>query len=119
MILDTREQEELKELDATANVFDPSKYQRKAVKVDETNFILKHIDDSSSDISFKMLIDEVGKKVEWENFPLSLQMNIESDFQTLKAYPLLCINRAVAEQVESVEGLRTKEEYEKAINAAI
>ena len=66
-----------------------------------------------------MFIDEDARQIEWDNLPKSLEMNLTSDFDTLKAYPLMCINKVLAEQFESIEGLRPKKEYEKVIKDSI
>ena len=67
------------------------------------------------EIIFEMHVDEESRQIEWDNMPRSLQMNINRDFDTVKAYPLMCINTVLAEQFQNVEGLRPKDEYDKAI----
>lgn len=70
------------------------------IQIDETRFKLKHIsadDDTLKDIDFQMFVDEEMKIVEWDNLPRSLEINLTNDFETLKAYPLLCINKVLAD----------------------
>ena len=49
-----------------------------------------------------MIIDEEGQKIEWQDMPRSLMMNIEQDFHMVKSYPLMHINMVLAEQLESI-----------------
>ena len=82
------------------------------IQIDESRFKLKHISgDTLKDINFEMFIDEDMKIVEWDNLPKCLEINMSMDFETLKAYPLLCINKVLADQFENVEGLRPEKEY--------
>ena len=46
-------------------------------------------------------------------------MNIEPDYETLRDYPLMCINMAMAEQIESAEGLRPYEEIKDVVEHSI
>ena len=57
-----------------------------------------------------MLDDEESKKIEWEGMPKSLMNTIIDDYETVKDYPLMCLNMAISEEKESIEGLRPKEE---------
>ena len=82
---------------------------------------MRHIagEDASKDIIFEMVIDEDARQIEWKNLPTSLEMNMSSDFETLKAYPLMCINKLLAGQLSQVEGLRPLAECEQAIRSSI
>ena len=66
-----------------------------------------------------MFIDEEGRAIEWDNLPKSLELNIQDDFETLKSYPLMCINMVLAEQIESVEGLRPHKEISDLVKQSI
>ena len=66
-----------------------------------------------------MIEDVDGKNFEWEGLPTSLTMNIEQDYEMLKAYPLMCLNMAIQEEKEMVEGLRPYEEIKKHIDESI
>ena len=66
-----------------------------------------------------MIEDADGKKFEWEGLPTSLTMIIEQDYEMLKAYPLMCLNMAIQEEKESVEGLRPYEEIKRHIDESI
>ena len=57
--------------------FDQSKYEKRAVQISETKFVLKHINDSSKDIAITMIDDEEDKKIVWDGMPLSLQHEME------------------------------------------
>ena len=46
-------------------------------------------------------------------------MNIEQDFQLVKTYPLMHINMVLAEQLESVQGLRPYSEIANNVKKAI
>ena len=44
-----------------------------------------------------MHVDVEGEKIEWDGMPASLRMGIESDFDVLQMYTLICINRVMAD----------------------
>ena len=67
----------------------------------------------------EMIIDEAGRKVEWEGLPRSINMIIEQDFELAKSYPLVCINMAIAQEVESIEGLRPYQEIYNIVRQSI
>ena len=41
------------------------------------------------------MLDDGEGTMEWEGLPTSLVMSIEKDYETLKAFPLMCINMAI------------------------
>ena len=64
--------------------------------MNESRFIIRHLNDESKDLRFQMIVDEEGQKVEWNgNFPETLKCNLETDFDMLKTYPLVCLNLAL------------------------
>ena len=66
-----------------------------------------------------MIDDEDGRQIEWEGLPISIEQNIEGDYETLRAYPLMCINMAMSEQIESTEGLRPYDEIKNVVAQSI
>ena len=67
-----------------------------------------------------MIVDEEGQKVEWNgNFPETLKCNLETDFDMLKTYPLVCLNLVLNQQKENAEGLRPFEEIENCVKGSV
>ena len=66
-----------------------------------------------------MYDDEEGKHIEWEGMPKSMEQSIEQDYKMVKKYPLMCINMVLAEQLESIEGLRPHDEIANVVQEAI
>ena len=92
--------------------FDQSKYEKRAVQISVTKFVLKHINDSAKDIAITMIDDEEDKKIVWEGMPLSLQHEMEQDYELVKGYSLMKINQALAALTEDSQGgLRPFDEY--------
>ena len=46
-------------------------------------------------------------------------MDIAGDYDSLKANPLMCINKALVRELENVEDLRPRQEYEQALQNSI
>ena len=44
--------------------------------------------------------------MEFEGLPMGLLTNIEKDYETCKAYPLMCINMAIQEEFEDIDSRR-------------
>ena len=81
--------------------------------------MIKHLNDPSKHKQIEMIDDEDGRQIEWEGLPTSLIMTIEQDYDMVKAYPLMCLNMAIQEEKESIEGLRPYEEIKKHIDESI
>ena len=65
-----------------------------ATKIDDTNFVIKHLTDPTKNVEIEMFDDGEGN-IEWDGLPMSLITTIEKDYETCKAYPLMCINMAI------------------------
>ena len=94
-------------------------YDRKALQISSTKFVIKHLRDESEDLNITMVVDEDGGAIEWDGLPKSIDQNIEKDYETLKSYPLMCINMAMSEQIESAEGLRPYDEIKNVVEQSI
>ena len=81
--------------------------------------MIRHLAEVDLNIAIEMFIDEDAKKIEWEGLPTTIAMIIEQDYEMVKSYPLVCINMAIAQEVESIEGLRPYAEIYNIVKQSI
>ena len=62
-----------------------------------------------------MHLDEDGRIVEWDDLPLSLDVNMEQDYELVTSYPLEMLNFTLNELIDSTRGMRPHAEIAELI----
>ena len=65
------------------SALDFEQYESAFEQTGQKSFVLRHLVESGRDLQVEMVVDEDGRKVEWDNLPRTLMLNIEKDFNLL------------------------------------
>ena len=66
-----------------------------------------------------MFIDDEGRSIEWEGLPRSLLVNMVTDYEVVKKYPLQMLNMVLNKQIEDNRGLRPYSEISNLVHQSI